>query len=185
MRNALLFISIIIVSLGAAGEERNDSTGWVGGVSYTNLSEEISYISLSEVSKMNLGFGSLAGSIGYKIDSGHGFYLIPQLRIGFGINGERLYISGTTVNVELDSFLALSLRGQLGVGNATYLFIEPAYANAQFTASASGVSFTNDSWEFGFGGGAGYNFTDNISAELAYERFDGTNAVSLGLKLHF
>lgn len=92
------------------------------------------------------------------------------------------------MDVELDRFLALSLRGQFELDNGIYLFAAPVYSNAELTVSASqggvSVSITEDSWEFGFGGGIGYNLSKTASAEVMYEQFDGTDAVSFGLKFN-
>ena len=86
---------------------------------------------------------------------------------------------------ELDSFLAFSLRGQYDFQSGLYLYAAPSYARAEFTASAGGVSVSEDDWEFGIGGGAGYKFTDQFWGEVSYESYDGTDAFSLGFKVAF
>lgn len=138
---------------------------------------------------LDISLGGIVGSLGYKIKSGNNFYLIPEVRVGKGISDDSVSVLGVDVDVELDGFLALSLRGQFELDNSIYLFAAPTYANAEFTASASqggrSASATEDSWEFGVGGGAGYNFSKVVSAEVMYEQFDGTDVLSLGLKFNF
>jgi len=91
--------------------------------------------------------------------------------------------------MELDRFIAFSVRGQYQSENGISLFLAPTYANAKFTASASkkglSVSISDDSWEFGFGGGVGYSFNKTIGVEAVYESFDGTDVMSLGLKYSY
>lgn len=73
--------------------------------------------------------------------------------------------------------------------NGLYVFATPTYANLKVTTTASylGLSSfeTNSSWEFGFGGGLGYKLTLAVSAEILYEKIDGTHALSLGAKFQF
>ena len=136
-----------------------------------------------------MSLNGIVGSLGYKIESGDNFSLIPLVRIGFGVGSDTLTANSkgklVDVDVELDSFLALSLRGQYQLDNGVYLFATPTYSNSQFTASSRGYSETDDEWEFGVGGGIGYNFGATTSAEFSYEQYDGIDAITLGLKFDF
>ncbi len=177
MNKIVLGMLLASGSLTAMAAGNDPSTNWVGGISYMNLSED------------DISLGGIVGSLGYKIKSGDNFYIIPEVRIGTGISDDSFSELGVDVDVELDHFLALSLRGQFEFDNGVYLFAAPTYANAKFTASASqgsqSASVTDDSWELGIGGGAGYSFNKTTSAEVMYEYFDGTDAISLGLKFNF
>lgn len=181
MEKLVLGMLLASGSLTAMAAENEPSNNWVGGISYINLSDEDDGLDIS--------LGGVVGSLGYKIKSGNNFYLIPEVRIGTGISDDSVSYLGVDVDVELDGFLALSLRGQFELDNGVYIFAAPTYANAEFTASASqggqSASATDDSWEFGVGGGVGYNFTKTASAEVMYEQFDGTDVFSLGLKFNF
>lgn len=175
----LLASSPLTVMAAGSGMPGN----WVGGISYINFSEE------EDSLNMDISLGGVVASLGYKIHMVDNFYLVPEVRVGTGISDDTVTYLGVNVDVELDGFFAVSVRGQYEFDNQIYLFAAPAYANAEFTASVSqgGQSFsvTEDSWEFGIGLGAGYNFTDTIAAEVMYERFDGTDIGSLGLKFNF
>lgn len=182
MKKIVLGMLLASSSLAAIAAESEPSGNWVGGIGYINLSDEVE-------DGLDISVGGIVGSLGYKIKSGDNFYLIPEVRIGTGISDDSVSYLGVDVDVELDGFLALSLRGQFELDNGVYLFAAPTYANAEFTASASqggqSASATEDSWEFGVGGGIGYNFSKTTSAEVTYEQFDGTDAFSVGLKINF
>jgi len=178
----ILFGALVLSSSFVATASYAESSGnWVGGISYANLSDEEDGLDIS--------LGALVGSLGYKIDSGSGFHFIPEVRVGVGITDDTVTAFGVNVDVELDSFLTLSVKGQYELENGIYLFAAPIYANAEFTASASqggqSASATEDSWEFGLGVGAGYSFNSSTSLEASYEQFDGTDVLSIGLKFDF
>jgi|SRR5690625_41246 len=154
---------------------------WVVGINYMNLSEDVDAFDVS--------LGGLAGSVGHKVNIVDNFYLIPEVRFGTGISDDTVRYLGVSVDLELDRFIALSVRGQYEFDNNLYLFAAPAYANAKFTASASqgnqSASFTDDSWEFGIGIGAGLYLTDTVAIEAMFEGFDGTDVISAGLRFNF
>lgn len=164
-----------------AGSSFSSFANWVGGVSYFNLSDKDDGIEVS--------LSGISGSLGYKIDSDNNFYFMPEVRIGTGISDDSVSMYGVDVDVEMDSFIALSVRSQYELNNGVYLFAAPSYANLKVTASASqgsqSASETDDSWEFGFGGGVGYQFNESTSAELMYEQYDGTDVLSVGVKFDF
>ena len=182
MINKKIVLGVLLASSSsvAMAAESGSSDNWVGGISYINVSDEDDGLSIS--------LGGIVGSLGYKISSGNGFYLVPEARVGFGVKDDSVSYLGVDMDIELDRFLALSLRGQFELDNGIYLFAAPVYSNAELTVSASqggvSVSITEDSWEFGFGGGIGYNLSKTASAEVMYEQFDGTDAVSFGLKFN-
>ena len=164
-----------------AGTSFSSLANWVSGVSYINLSDEEDGLDIS--------LGGITGSLGYKINSENNFYFMPEVRIGTGISDDSVSMLGVDVDVEMDGFIALSIRAQYELENGVYLFAAPSYANVEFTANASqggqSASATEDSWEFGIGGGAGYKFNDSISGEFVYEQFDGTDVLSFGVKFDF
>lgn len=181
MKYSVLGMLLAVASSSLMAAEVEPTNSWVAGVSYMNLSDETDGVDIS--------VGGVVGSLGYQFKSGENFYLVPEVRLGTGVSSDSFLFSGIGVEVELDSFTALSLRGQFEFDNGLYLYAAPTYANAEFTTSLSAVglkeSVTEDSWEFGVGGGVGYRFTQLISAELSYEQFDGTDVFSVGLKFNF
>jgi len=177
MRKVMLGILLASSSMAVMASDDGAQGNWVGGIAYSNLSNGDGDLKLS--------LGALIGSLGYKFQSSGSFHIMPEVRIGFGITDDTV----SFFEVELDSFMAFSVRGQFDLDSGVYLFAAPTYANAKFTESVSQVdlsySTTFDSWEFGLGLGAGYNFNPSTSAEVSYEQFDGTDVITFGAKFNF
>lgn len=106
---------------------------------------------------------------------------MPEIRLGFGVDPDT--VSG--IDVELDRFLAISVRGQYALNESFYAYLAPSYAHVDLTASSFGFTVSADDWEFGFGGGFGYQFSDALAGELSWESFDGTDVIGLGLRYSF
>lgn len=162
-----------LLALALSGASFMSMANWVGGIGYVNVSDDIS--------GKDISLGGITGSLAYKIDSENKFTFIPEVRIGTGIDDDTVY----GVKVEMESFIAFSLKGQYQLNEKAYLFAAPSYANLEIKASANGYSETDDEWEFGIGAGAGYQFSDTISGEISYEQFDGTDVISAGVKFNF
>lgn len=181
MKKVVLGILVAMSSPSIMAAQIEPANHWVAGISYLNLSDESDGFDIS--------LGGIAGSIGYKFKSGETFYLIPEARVGIGIGSDNVSESGIDIDMELDSFVAFSVRGQFEFDNGMYVYVAPSYANAKFTATASlgGVTakVSDDSWELGVGGGVGYQFNKTLAAELSYEQFDGTDMLSVGVKFNF
>lgn len=162
-----------LLAVCIAGASFSSFANWVGGVSYVNLSNDDGGADIS--------LGGLTGSLGYQFDAQNGFYFTPELRVGTGISDDS--VGG--IDVEMDRFVALSVRGQYSVNQQIYLFAAPSYANVELTASGAGVSSSSDDWEFGLGGGIGYQMTDAMSAEFMFEQYDEADLMSFGVKFAF
>ena len=146
------------------------SAQWTVGGGYANYSDDDDGLDLS--------LGGVYGSAGYVYQNSQ-ISFIPEIRIGVGVADDT--VSG--VNVEIDSFLALSLRGQYEVTKDFSVFLQPSYGRLELTANFNGQSVSDDEWEFGFGGGAAFKVSDTTSIEAIYESFDGTDVLSLGFRL--
>ena len=169
MKKFILAIAMLAVSLPASAQ-------WVAGGGYLNLSDEVEDLAID--------LGSIYGSIGYLIEGEGNFIFLPELRFGLGISDYSAY---GLVDIEVDSFLSLSVRGQYTFDSGFYLFANPSFARLELTVSMGSVyedASTGD-WEFGVGGGAGYKFTQQLWGELAYEAYDTTDAWGFGLKYLF
>ena len=163
------FISIVLLSMMpfAANAE------WVGGVGYFNISDSESGISIS--------LDGIAVSLGYNFDREGNFSFMPELRVGTGVGDDDLF----GVKIEIESFVAFSIRGQYDFDSGAYLFAAPAYANLDLKGSAGGYSASEDEWEFGVGGGVGYKFSEKTSGELSYETYDGADVIGIAVKFSF
>ena len=111
------------------------------------------------------------------------------MRVGFGVREDVVSLSGNDIEVGLDGLFIVSLKAQHEFDNNLYVFVAPSYGNVDVTASAylNGQNFSgnDNTWIFGIGSGLGYRFSENMSAELSYESFEGTDAISAGLKVNF
>ena len=158
------------LALLITGTSFSSFANWVGGVSYINLSED------------DISMGGVTGSVAYKIESNGNFNFIPEIRLGTGVVDDTYF----GVDVGIMRFTSFSVRGQYEIESGqSYLFITPSYANVDFDVSYGSRSVSEDTTEFGIGGGFGYHFSESTAAELTYERFDGTNVISLGIKFGY
>jgi opacity protein-like surface antigen len=138
------------------------------------------YINLSDDDGIDLSLGALYASAGYEYSSGQMTFM-PELRLGVGVSDDT--VQG--FNLEIDTFFAASIRGQYNVTDSFGVFLQPSYARLETTASAGGQSFTDDNWEFGFGGGAAFKLSESASLEAAYESFDGSDVLSVAARFKF
>lgn len=152
------------------------AANWVGGVSYVNVSSD---------SDLDVSLGGIGGSIGYKFENEKNVTFQPEFRYAIGFSDDDVNDFGTRINIEMDSFISLSVRGQYNFENNAYVFAVPTYSNLEVTAKAGGSSASDDEWEFGFGAGAGYQFNEKTAIELTYESYDDTDVIVAGLKFNF
>jgi len=145
------------------------------------------------VGEMNTNVKDVFGS-GYKFDENDvgfklfgGYKFFPWLSVeGAYIDGGSPEIkesdgAGTTakLGIELQSFVAAAVF-TLPIGEQFELFIKPgfAYWEANTSVSLTSPSFSDSFDErdngsaFFLGGGAGFNFTENLGVRLEYEWFD-------------
>ena len=147
---------------------------WTVGVNYSQVSIE------------DVDLGAVVGSVGYRFQAADRFYLVPEVRAGFGVGDDTADFGGSfSARVEIDRLWGASNRFQYEFDTGAYLFGVVSYINYKFEASATGLSVSDDSWESGFGGGAGYMFSPLVGGELSYERVDGEDVFSIGLRFNF
>ena len=148
------------------------SAQWNFGAGYANYSESDEGVEIS--------VGALYASVGYEYVSDK-ITFMPELRIGTGVTDDTVF----DVNIEIDSFIAASIRGQYNVNESFGVFLQPSYGRLAVTASANGQSFSDDNWEFGFGGGASIKVSDTTSIEAFYESYDASDVLSVAVRFTF
>ncbi len=168
-------MAMALFTTATSADERDG--GWVAGMGYTSFSESEDNVDIS--------VGAIWGSLGYQIKATDKFYVTPEVKIGKGIGSDTIISGSTPIDVELDSYLAVSLRGEYDFQNGAYLFVAPTYAKGEFNVNVGSDFAESSSWEFGAGIGAGYNFSAGKKIEVAYESFDGTDMISLAVKFDF
>ncbi|WP_286233781.1 porin family protein [Thalassotalea sediminis] len=153
------------------------SAEWSGGIGYANLSDDIS--------GQDLSFGALVGEVKYNFHDTEKVSLFAGLRYGIGIQDESVKYYGTSIDIELDRFVAIDLRAQFDLNEEVYAFVMPTYGNAKFTASSAGQSFSDDDWEFGGGLGIGYVLNNQATIEASYQKYDSTDVLGVNYSFKF
>jgi opacity protein-like surface antigen len=163
--------SLTIVSLLAASSFAS-AEGWSFSGGYANYMEDDAGVDIS--------LGAIYASAGYTYNSGKMSFM-PELRLGFGVSDDS--IQG--IDIEIDTLLIASIRGQYNVTENFGVFLQPSYGRLEATASSNGFSVTEDEWEFGFGGGASFQISESSSIEAVYEAFDEADVLSVGFRTTF
>jgi opacity protein-like surface antigen len=163
--------SLTIVSLLAASSFVS-AEGWNFGGGYANYMEDDAGLDIS--------LDVIYASVGYTYDSGKVSFM-PELRLGVGVGDDS--IQG--VNVEIDTLLIASIRGQYNVTESFGVFLQPSYGHLEATVNFNGVSVSEDEWEFGFGGGASFQISESASIEAMYEAFAEADILSVGFRMTF
>ena len=130
----------------------------------------------------DLNMGVLYGSLGYefKISQNHDIRIIPELRIGTGVNDDHL----AGVEADVESFVSLSVRAEYHHGNA-FFFVNPSYTDIELELNAGGAKAEVNFDDYGVGVGIGYNFSETIAAELYAEFYDGVTFYGIGTRFRF
>ncbi|MDJ0909279.1 MAG: outer membrane beta-barrel protein [Woeseiaceae bacterium] len=162
MKRTFIAILMLFFSLPASAQ-------WVAGGGYAQFSDS------------DINLGGIYGSIGYVVHEHEGLTIMPEFRLGIGVDPDT--VAG--IDVELDRFLAISVRGEYALVEDFYVYLAPSYAHVDLTASSFGFTVSEDDWEFGFGGGFGYRISEALAGELSWESFDGTDVIGLGLRYSF
>jgi hypothetical protein len=152
------------------------ATGWNLSGGYSNF--------MVDDDDVDTSLGIVYGGVGYTYESGNMSFM-PELRLGMGIGNDNVESFGVDIYLEIESFVALSIRSQYDVTENFGIFLQPTYGLLEATASAEGISVTEDEWSFGFGGGAAFKISESASIEALYERYDETDVLSLALRLKF
>lgn len=146
----------------------------------------VGYMHLSN----GISLGALYGTVGYRFEIQQDLYVIPELRIGLGINDDTYRFAGSQTSIELDSVFGFNGRVQYDVNPELYIYGTPSFTRLETSVSSSaqgfgGGSYSYSDWEFGIGAGAGYQFSDQLSGEVQYESIDSLDVFSFGLRYNF
>ncbi|SEL87660.1 Outer membrane protein beta-barrel domain-containing protein [Colwellia chukchiensis] len=166
-KKSLMALAFLTLPLSA-------SANWSAGGGYANLSED------------DIKFGVIYGAVGYEFaETGSEFSFMPELRLGTGIDDDKVPGVGGAITVEVTRFIALSVRGQYNHNSGFYAYVMPSYANLEVKASSFYGSASDDSWELGLGAGLGKKLNANTRVEASYENYDGTDMWTVAFKYAF
>lgn len=147
-------------------------------MSYSNFSDDPGGV--------DFDLGTLNLNAGYEYQLSNQFSLEPLLTLGVGVNDDEAGTANLTVaEVEIDRWMALSVRGKYQLNDKIYLYAQPSYGNLKVEAKTLGQSVTEDDWEFGLGAGVGFDVSERVSLEMTYDNYDGTDVISAGINYRF
>ena len=138
----------------------------------------------------DINLGVFYASLGTEINAQNdGFRLVPELRVGSGIEDDTIL----GADLEVEYFVSLSLRAEVHQNDATdfflpaggYAFVNPTFTVISVEASGFGVVASETTEEFGVGVGLGYNFTEIASAEVYAEFYDEVTFYGVGARFRF
>lgn len=129
----------------------------------------------------NLSVGALVANVGSKYPINENITLVPEVRLGFGITDDTVF----GVDVELDTYYGVAVRGQYDTGTGFYVYAVPSFVNAKFSFASEFGSGSEAGWELGLGVGAGYQITDLIAADVSYETVDETDILTFQARFQF
>jgi len=180
-KKSLIALTLLTLPLTA-------SANWSAGAGYANISDN--------EDGNDISLGVIYGAIAYEFAKENSpFSFVSEFRIGTGVSddegrllleeGEFAIPESANFKVEVERFTALSVRAQYNYDNGVYLYVMPSYANLDVKVSSMYGSGSDDSWEFGLGGGVGKKISDKTSVEASYESYDGTDVLTIGFKYAF
>jgi opacity protein-like surface antigen len=162
---------VVALTLGFAASANAD---WNVAAGYTNIADSDDGFDIS--------LNAITAGVGYEIEFADSqFSVMPEFRIGFGVDDD----DKDGIKLEIERYMAVSVRGVYHASDAIYLYAQPSYANLKIKGTGFGQTATDDEWEFGVGAGIGVNATEQLSFELSYENFDDTDFITAGIRYAF
>lgn len=150
------------------------SADWNVAAGLTNFSDSDDGIDIS--------LNAITAGVGYEFaSSDNQFSFMPELRIGSGTDDDNT----GGIKLEIERYVAISVRGIYHASDAIYIYAQPSYANLKIKGTGFGQTASDDEWEFGVGAGVGFNATEQLSFELSYENFDETDVITGGMRYAF
>lgn len=164
--------------------------GFAGNNVYARTSVTMGYSDLStKVQTLDASLSAITIGLAYEIENTSTYFtLVPQILIGKGVKNDTAEVFGFDVvpaKVSIERYLVMSLRGNFALSYSVYLFAQPVYTNLKVGASNFGENNSDSDWSIGYGIGAGFKPTNNISLEVGYGKFDETDSVTGTFRYRF
>lgn len=159
----LMFAAAAVAAIAAAAPAIANAQDAEAGA-YVNLG-------YAHTSSGGLDFGAVGARLGYRVNKWVGV----EGEGAFGVDDDKLDVSGTSVKVELKHTLAAYLVGFVPVSPNADVLARVGYGTTKFGASLSGVGASGSDESFNFGVGGQYHFDGLNGARLdyTYQDFDG------------
>jgi opacity protein-like surface antigen len=117
-------------------------------------------------------------------------YLAGELRLGIGLAGDDVDISGTTVDLDLNYIFGAYLRAGLPINDKVFPYALLGYSRGELEVSAGGLSINEAESDISFGFGVDININDPLTINVEYANLldkDGVevSGFSLGAVVNF
>ena len=152
---------------------------WVGDVSYIDLGISKSDANASK----DLNFGLLSTAVGFEIPVNENFSIIPEVQYAFSVKDDDDNFTddaygNAKLDLKLDQFYGFNVRAQFNFTPELYAYVQPQYTRYEIkgTINFENGAVAKDHYKetrFGYGGGVGYQFTPQLSANLGYLKING------------
>ena len=169
--NKLSIVALLTISA------TSNASNWTGGLSYGDFS--------SENDGQAIELPGLTGSIGYEVDFGNGFSIMPQYSITQEMGNDTIDGGLFKMDVEIESIKEVGIRGQYDFNNNVYVFARYSKADLELVGSIGNVSATFEEKQTGKTYGIGYIVSKNIGLEISSKKYDKIDVLEFGVKFNF
>ena len=169
--NKLAILALLTISA------TSNASNWTGGLSYGDFTSD------SEGETVELP--GVTASIGYQVDFGNGFSIIPQYSITQEMGNDTIDIGLYQMDVEIGSIKEFGIRGQYDFHNNVYIFAKFSKADLELVGSIGDVSATFKDKQSAKSYGVGYIVSPNIGLEISSKKYDKIDVLEFGVKFNF
>ena len=131
---------------------------------------------------LDVDLGVLVGSVGYQFAPNDAIRIVPEVRGGIGVTDESIL----GAEIKIRNVVAAALRVELAISEPVYLYTVSSYGEYEFKAEdrVLGSATVSDD-DFGFGGGVGFNASQELAFEAGYEDVGGLDVFNASVRVRF
>lgn len=123
---------------------------------------------------------ALYGRVGTKFND----YLSAEIRAGFGVGDDDVNALGFDVDVELENFYGVYVRGGLPTGSIAYPYVIAGYTRGEVEVSVLGFSNSESESDISYGIGLDLNINERVTLNIEYINYlDKSEAEISGLNV--
>lgn len=159
MLNKSLVVAAGLLSLASA-TAHSEGAYYGGNLSFLDYSEDI----IDDSASLTAIYGRLGTTFNENFSG--------EFRVGVGVGGDTVDVSGTDVGVELDSMFGAYVRGGIPVSENFFPYVVLGYTRGEVTVSASGFgSYSESETDTSFGLGADINVNSQFTINVEYMNY--------------
>ena|SRR5690554_843016 len=111
-------------------------------------------------------------------------------RIGFGIGDDSISTTFGDISIEADTLIGVYGLGHVEINDSSSVYGLLGFTRGELTASASGITFSDDDSGLSYGVGANVGVSDSLALNLEYIQYLSTSdydftAIGLGVVFSF